>query len=192
MDTPAVTAMPAYSHVHSALASARFDVQDAVWSERRDGVEWAIYLDDSLARWEVYIDAPNGRTFVSSDTWDGLDGVARVAFKDDFISVYRGSDKRELRTLTESVYQAGARRRAMLEGTAYPVGSDRIADLQRRADEAVVAAAGLNQAPSAAQLQVFAMRHAQLVEDLAALEAQVGRLRSAVDLSASALRRATG
>jgi hypothetical protein len=154
-------------------------------------VEWAVYLDDSLPRWEVFVDAANGRTFVNGDTWKDLDGQARVMFKDDFVGAYRGTSKRELRVLTDDVYQGAARRRAYAEGTAEP-GRDRIADLQQRAQEAVIAAAGLNQAPSAAQLQVFATRHAALVEDLAALEDQMARLRGAVELSASALQRALG
>lgn len=181
---------PALGHVHSALASAQFNLADAVHVDSRDGDVWAVFLDASLRRWEVFVDAVNGRVFVAPETWEGLDGPALVAFEDDFVLAYRGTDTRELRVLQDEVYQAGARRRAVREGTAFATPADRVTDLQRRADEAVVAAAGINEAPSAAQLQVFALRHAQLVEDLAALEADMARLRSAVDLSASALVRA--
>lgn len=179
---------PAFSHVQSNLPSAVFNTADAVWVVN----DWRVFLDDSLARWEVFIDATNHLIFVSEATWDGLNGRARVRFEDDFMASYEGSDKRELRTLTDAVYQDSARRRAAAEGTALATPRDRIADLQQRADEAVVAAAGAGGAPSARQLQVFALRHAQLAEDLAALEEDMARLRSAVDLSASALHRAFG
>lgn len=181
-----------YGHVHTGLASARFDSSDAVTVTTIRGTEWAVYLDESLPRWEVFIDATNGRVFVSRATWDSLDGKARVAFEDDFMLAYTGTDKVELRQLTDEVYQAGARRRAALEGTAHVAPGDRITELQRRADEAVAAAAGINGAPSVLQLQVFAVRHAQLSEDLAALEADMARLRAAVEVSGSALQRAFG
>lgn len=185
-----MTTAPSYSHVHSALASAHFDIDDSVLSDTRDDGTWAVYLDSSLGRWEVFVDAVNGRVFVAPETWDGLDGSAQVAFKADFIAAYRGTGKRELRTLTDEVYQAAARRRAAAEGTAFPVATDRIHDLKARVSEAVVAAAGINSTDSLAQRQVFALRHAAIVEDLTALEAELARLRGAVEFSARALARA--
>lgn len=183
-------AAPSYSHVHSALASAHFDLADAVLADTRDDGTWAVYLDTSLARWEVFVDGVNGRVFVAPETWDGLDGPAQVAFKADFVKAYRGTGKRELRVLTDEVYQAGARRRAAAEGTSFPVATDRLHDLKARVGEAVVAAAGINSANSAAQRQVFALRHAALVEDLTALEDELAKIRSAVEFSARALARA--
>ena len=100
-----------------------------------------------------------------------------MQFGDDFIAAYRGTQQRELRVMTDEVYQAGARARAAQEGTAYAPESDRMRALKVRADEAVTAAAGMH-AASAAQLQVFATRHASLVADLAALEEEMARLRS--------------
>lgn len=184
-----------YSHHHSALASAQFDLQDAVLARSWDGEDWGVYLDDSLARWEVYIDATSGRVFTSEASWHSLDGPATVAFVADFITAYRGTGKRELRTLSDEVYQSAARARAAQEGTAHPQPGDRIAGLQARAELAVVAAAGLaglSGRHSALQLQVFAVRHAQLEEDLLDLERAMARLRSAVDLSACALRDVLG
>ena len=63
------------------LASARFDLADAVEVDTRNSETWAVYLDASLSRWEVFIDAPNGRVFVSEDTWDSLDGPALGAVR---------------------------------------------------------------------------------------------------------------
>jgi hypothetical protein len=180
---------PAFGHVHSGLASAKFDLADAVVVDQRSGGTWAIFLDSSLARWEVFIDAPNGRVFTAPETWESLDGPALVQFEDDFIRAYRGSQTRELRVLRDEVYMAGARARAAQEGTSHAPEGDRLRALQGRADEAVTAAAGMHGAASAAQLQVFATRHAALVDDLTALEEELARVRSAVDLAASALVR---
>ncbi len=191
MDKDSVSA-PAYGHVHTSLASARFNVDDAVWSEIRTECTWAIYMDNSLSRWEVFVDAEHGRVFTSEETWDSLDGEAQVAFTNDFVRAYKGTNRRELRVLTDAVYQSSARARAQAAGTAHVAPEDRLRDLQRRAQEAVVAAAGVSRARSASQLQVLAQRHAALVEDLAVLEAELGRARSAVALAGSALHSALG
>ena len=175
--------------MHTALASVTFDEADAVWVE----AEWAIYLDDSLGRWEVYIDAVGQRTFLSSDTWEGFDGGALAAFVSAYARDYYTdcSDTREMRRIDISPggpYAKSARKAAKTQGVDTIVTADRLTSLAQRAQALAVQAAGINGAPSALQRQVFAVRHVAVAQELAALEQEVARLRSAVELSARTLR----
>lgn len=177
---------PPLTHQHTALASASFDVEDAIWAGRG----WAVYLDDTLALWEVYVDAVGQRTFVSSDTWEILDGPAEVAFVDDFVDAYRRSDTRALvfiDTTDRGPYGKAARRALAVQGVVVMPGKDRLTDLVERTTALSVEAAGINGAQSAYQRQVFAVRHAVLAQDLARLEQELAQARSAFGLATCAL-----
>lgn len=174
-----------YSHVHSSLPSAVFKEEDAVL-----GVDdWMVYLDESLERWEVYVDGIGRRTFVSSSTWDNLDGAAENAFEKDFVHAYLDRKVREMRFINTDAgpYGVAARAYAAAQGTDTVRPKDRMVDLAERADSLVVQAASLNRKPTEVQLQTFAVRHARMVEEMAALEADLVRLRSKVDLAGLAV-----
>lgn len=86
-------------------------------------------------------------------------------------------------------YAKSARKAAKTQGVDTIVTADRLTSLAKQAQALALAlAAGINGAPSALQRQVFAVRHVAVAQELAALEQEVARLRSAVELSARTLR----
>lgn len=180
-----MTSAPAFTYRHSGTRSARFLAEDAVLVAD----EWMVFTDTSLNRWEVYVDGKNKRTFVNADTWEGFDGAAEVAFEADFIDAYRNREVREMRFIvTDSgPYGAAARKHAADKGVDVIRAKDRLTDLSERADGLVIQAASLNQAPTETQLQIFAVRHAKLVEELQVLEADMAKLRGKVSLAGVAL-----
>lgn len=176
---------PAFTYRHSGLRSARFLAEDAVLVAG----DWMVFTDSSLNRWEVYIDGVNQRTFVNADTWESFDGAAEVAFEADFVDAYRDRKVREMRFITTDAgpYAAAARQHAADRGTDVVRAKDRLTDLSGRADGLIIQAAGLNQAPTETQLQIFAVRHAKLVEEMQALELDMAKLRGKVSLAGVAL-----
>lgn len=179
------TATPAFTYRHSGLRSGRFPAEAAVLA--RD--DWNVFTDASLNRWEVFVDGLNRRTFVNPDTWDSFDGVAEAQFEADFIDSYLDRRDREMRFIcTDSgPYGAAARAQAAAQQVDVVRAKDRLTDLIERADALVIQAASLMQKPTESQLQLFAVRHANVLEDLAALEADMARLRAKVDLAGTAL-----
>ena len=177
---------PAYTHMHSALTSAVWVEDDAVIVSD----DWMVFLDTSLERWEVYVDAVGKRTFISPDTWESFDGPAEVAFEDEFVDAYRGGEVQEMRFIVasdNSPYAVAARKAAAAQQTDAVKAKDRLTDLTERADALIVQAAGLNARPTEVQLQVFSVRHARIAEDMAALEAELARLRGKIALAGVAL-----
>lgn len=178
-------AAPAFTYRHSGQRSALFLAADAVLVAG----DWMVFTDSSLNRWEVYVDGVHQRTFVNADTWESFDGPAEVSFEADFIDAYRHRAVREMRFITTETgpYAAAARQQAANKGTNTIRAKDRITDLSERAEGLVLQAASLNRTPSELELQIFAVRHASLVQDMVALENDLARLRSKIDTAGVAL-----
>lgn len=175
--------MTTLSHHHSALASANFDLTKAVmaWDD------WYVYLDDTLSRWEVYLDGPNARAFLSAETWESFDGAAEHAFIVDHLSDDSASKLVVLNTDDGGPFAKAARNMARQTGTDVIKVGDRLTDAGQRATDLAVAAAGMDSASSALQRQVFAVRHAEVAQDLDRLERELAQARSALGLASDVL-----
>lgn len=172
------------------LGHRQTDSSWADWSQTPfvlDDDGWRVHLDASLERWAVFVDVANQRSFACPDLWATLQewGPAEQRFIDDF--VWRKDGGMKFIVSDAGPYGEAARREAARLGTATPLAKDRMLALAERANGLIIQAVSLNAAPTEAQQQVFALRHAQLREEFACMEAEMGRVRGLIELATAAL-----
>lgn len=178
----------AANHTRAALAAVDWDERQCVL--QRD--LWSVYLDDSLDWMVAYAEecdvdgAPGGRVVIGSSTWATLnyDNAAPDAFLDD---MEIGGTGMKFVVTDRGAFQRAVRAEAAAKGNDDPRAKDALTELGERANALVIQAASLNAAPTPIQRLVFAVRYAQLVEDLAKLESRVEAVRARVDLAGTAI-----
>lgn len=178
-----MTSLPPLGHLQTASEWADWESMPFVLDD--DG--WKVHLDTSLERYGVFIDNYRSRTFIHPDFWTTLQeyGPAMQCFIDEYV----WTEVSGMRFVVgdSGKYDEAARLEAQRAGTDVPLAKDRMLALAERANSLIVQAVSLNAAPTKVQLQTFALRHAQLREEFAALEAEMEKVRGLVNLATAAL-----
>lgn len=176
----------AANHMRAALEQITWDDRMIVYG----GGTWKVYLDDALETFTAYVDAENTRVVISTETWDVL--ACDIDATDQFLAdVAAGGTGMFFIVADKDPFRRAVREHARQQGTAVTQAKDAITDVTERANALVVQAASLNQAPTLVQQQVFAVRFAQIGEEVRALEDRMDALRGLLDLAATALYDAT-
>lgn len=171
----------AANHMRAALADLDWDDSKVIYED-----DWKVYIDEVVETMVAYVDADNERIVVSQETWDIL--CCDVDASDQFLAdMTAGGSGMRFIVVDREPFRSAVREHARQKGNHVTKGKDAITQLTEQANALVVQAASLNTAPTSMQQQVFAVRYAQLQEQMTQLEDRMDALRGLLNLAGTAL-----
>lgn len=167
-----------------AIADYDWPSSDVVVSRGR----WHVFTHPALDYMSVWVDVEATNVAISADTWETLsyEEMAIAAFFKDMVG---GATGMRFIVADAGPYAVAARKQALAQGTV--ISEDPVQALITAINNLVLQAASMNRQPTALQQGIFAERYARLRSDLGAIEGQLDRARSALDLAGTVLYDAT-